>query len=605
MKTGVLMISFHKMLRLCFLLAVLVGGLGFSNGLGHDSSQLLTERQLSRSNYIEHLRAMWLGQAIANWTGLTTEAVRQDAPFYTDEDWGIDQQLSWKANSVIDFVFQDPWLADDDTDIEYVYLHLMQQHDTLHLSATQIADGWIQHINDSIWDSNQARLWMSQGVLPPVTGMGMINDSYLMNNAQLITEMFGALAPGMPEQALRIADLPIRVTSGGYAAHAAQFHIVLYSLAALVDQTQDGREQVIWLVEQARQYIPATSKAADIVDFVLADYLDNPDVNDWERTRDRVYERYHRDAREYGFVYRGWLESSVNFATGLIALLYGEGDFRRTIQIGTLSGWDSDNGTATMGGLLGLMRGYDVLAAQFSDTVLSDRYQIHRTRPTLPDYLPDDSVAEDTFSMMSERMLPLVERVLIDAGGRVEGDTWTLPLPSTVEPLSLNPLEQLYWRSANNRVRLEGGTVETHATGERVQSGTVLFADGVEHNYSGQEQTRPPRFYRARIEEGQVTFTVTYDRPVETQIIRFIEGDSGGLSTLAAEVLVEGVWEPVPGETVLTQEPDATVPGQMIDFVLPAPIWAAGVRITGNAERPLGGVTVAEIDALSEALPSE
>ena len=74
-----------------------------------------------------------------------------------------------------------------------------------------------------------------------------------------------------------------------------------------------------------------------MIDFVLADYLANPDVNDWERTRDRVYERYHDNAREYGFVFRSWAESSVNLAAGVLALLYGEGDFRRTVQIGTLS----------------------------------------------------------------------------------------------------------------------------------------------------------------------------------------------------------------------------------------------------------------------------
>src|SRR5690606_19354840 len=144
----------------------------------------------------------------------------------------------------------------------------------------------------------------------------------------------------------------------------------------------------------------------DIVDFVLADYLANPDVTDWERTRDLVYERYQAQAAANGFAYRGWTESSVNFAGGLIALLYGEGDLRRTIQIGTLSGWDSDNGTATMGGVLGLMLGSDAVEAAFPEYTLSDRYDAWRTRDDLPDYLPADAAAQDTFTMMAGRMLP-------------------------------------------------------------------------------------------------------------------------------------------------------------------------------------------------------
>ena len=62
-----------------------------------------------------------LGELIANWTGLTTEGLVTMPPFLTDDDWGGNV-----GNGVIDFVVdQDPWLADDDTDIEYVYAHLL------------------------------------------------------------------------------------------------------------------------------------------------------------------------------------------------------------------------------------------------------------------------------------------------------------------------------------------------------------------------------------------------------------------------------------------------------------------------------------------------
>lgn len=161
----------RKQIRRLFIQLVFALGLTLISGAAsirqpaHADSQIgtqtgcspigLASRELSRCAYAERLRAMWLGEAIANWTGLTTEGVRQDAPFYTDQDWGIDQDLSWKMDDMIDFVLQDPWLADDDTDIEYVYLHLMDQHHSPMLSADQIASGWIAHINDWIWVSNQ------------------------------------------------------------------------------------------------------------------------------------------------------------------------------------------------------------------------------------------------------------------------------------------------------------------------------------------------------------------------------------------------------------------------------------------------------------------
>ena len=565
----------------------------------------LAANQLSRCEYTDQLRAMWLGETIANWTGLTTEGVKPDAPFYTDADWGLDQNISWKDNDVIDFVFQNPWLSDDDTDIEYVYLHLLQENSTIMLTPQQIADGWRAHMNDYIWVSNaQARNLMELGTLPPVTSMGSANEHYLQIDAQLTTEIFGALAPGMPGQALLMGDLPIRTTAGSYSAHAAQFFVVLYSLATQVDSTLSSREQNIWMVEEARHYIPDTSKTADIIDFVLEDYLANPDKDDWELTRDRIYERYHENAREYGFVYRGWTESSVNFAAGLLALLYGEGDFRRTVQIGTLSGWDSDNGTATVGGLLGLMQGYDMLVAQFPDEQISDRYRIHRTRPTMPNYLPDDSRAQDTFTLMAERMLPLIEQAIIEAGGSVDGDVWTLPPLPTENQLQLNPLELLSQRSANLRVAAEGGTIEVSVSGEVPKSRMQLMVDGVEHDFSGQEPKHPLRVYHdSSVDAGsEIAITVTYARDVEVAVIRLIEGNTNAFSQIEAQLLIDGEWHPTPEGTTLSQLPDSTIPYQIFDFQLPEPILAQGIQLiaTIQVDSYFPEVVILELDALSQ-----
>lgn len=597
----------QKWILLTLLVCFVVSGTHI--GIAQEDDCVLTSdlaaNQLSRCEYADRLRAMWLGETIANWTGLTTEGVRTDAPFYTDEDWGTDQDISWKRDDTIDFVFQNPWLADDDTDIEYVYLHLLTEHGTTMLTPEQIAEGWRTHINDFIWVSNaQARTLMQLGALPPVTSMGAANEHFLQIDAQLTTEIFGALAPGMPGEALIMADLPIRTTAGSYSAHAAQFFVLLYSLATQVDPTLSSVEQNIWLVEEALRYIPDTSKTTDVIAFVLADYLANPDKDDWELTRDRIYERYHENAREYGFVYRGWTESSVNLAAGVLALLYGEGDFRRTVQIGTLSGWDSDNGTATVGGLLGLMQGYDGLAAQFPDVEISDRYRIHRTRPTMPDYLADDSRAQDTFSLMAERMLPLIEQAIVQSGGSVEGDVWTLPPVPDVDPLQLNPLERWSQRSANLSVASAGGTIDISVTGEVSGSRMQVIADGAEHNFSGQELRRPPRFYSDAVsgEDNEVTISVTYDRDVEVAVIRIIEGGVNAFDGLEAQLLVDGQWQTVPDGTTLSQLPDPTVPFQLIDFLLLDPMLVQGIRVVGtiptNARFP--EVSILEVDALSQ-----
>lgn len=596
-------------------------------------------RELSKAEYVDRLRAMWLGESVANWTGLKTEGRRSVPPFLTDADWNT--TLSDFPPVFIDFVLtQDPWRADDDTDIEYVYLHLLTEHaPATRLTADQIRDGWMAHCNRAIWVSNDsARRMMNLGARPPGTALGQAMsppyyaDLAQMIDAQLTTEFFGALAPGMPEVALDLADLPIGTTAAGYAAHASQFHVVLYSLATQVDRTLPPADQAVWLVREARKFIPDSSKSADICDFVLADYLANPDKSDWELTRDRVYERYQLNAAANGFVYRAWYESSVNFATGVIALLYGEMDFARTVRIGTLSGWDSDNGTATMGGLLGLILGTEELRAQFPGWTPSDRYWAARTRDNLPDHLPADPDADDTLTRMAERMMPIVERVVVEAGGLASSDRWLLPPGGAGDGLTpamalgSRATHALTMRSANVQVPLMGGTVtpSTNVPGTpTVGSWWIPYiCDGLENDFRGQEI--PPGSRGEYSTQRPVpavtpevhTLSVSYSVPVHVHTIRFVESShypaSGGYTyvggwfeSATVEVFVGGQWIAPQAQQVTPL--DATIPFQIIDFVLAEPALTTGVRITGVAGGPSGQafVTCADLDALAPPLVAE
>lgn len=565
------------------------------------SGGLIGELTLSRREYVNHLRGLWLGESIANWTGLNTEGQRPEPPFYTDEDWGSDKGRFGE----LEFILQDVWGSDDDTDIEYVYLHLLTQHKTALLTADQISAGWQAHINDFIWVSNaQVRELLNQQVLPPVTGMGLVNSDSLMIDAQLTTEIFGALAPGAPLTALAIGDLPNRTSSDSYATHAAEFHVVLYALAPRINPAASPRDQILWMVSTARTYLPDSSKSADVIDFVLAHYLANPDVNDWESTRDAIYERYHGDAKTNGFVYRTWWESSVNLATGLMALLYGEGDYRRTVQIGTLSGWDSDNGTATMGGLLGLMYGYDAIVAQFPDESLSDRYNIYRTRDELPDYLHDDDAAEDTFALIAARMLPVIDRVFApDGSGETAPDAWVIA-PLDPEPLAAVPTQRLTASSANNQLLLAGGTITASHTGLRDNGKIDAIFDGIEHDFSGLERYDQPDYWVVHGDTNdQLTITLEYDRPVMVSIVRLIEGDETSLDdgiqfeTVTIEVKLEGNWQSV--NLLPTTFPTAQfLSYQQVDFALVTPVEATGIRLKMRLNKG-NAAAIAEVDVLA------
>ena len=405
-------------------------------------------------------QGFWLGQSIATWTGMITEMDKiggegKHGRFYTRDDWGRpDQPAIWsetpsEISSHIDFVLKGPeevWGADDDTDIEYMYLWTMYRNRTPKLTPSQISEAWIRHIYDEskptpygedplgsawaqetnseaqtvtkkeelvtyenfLWVSNQrAHTLMLEGYLPPATGHPNNNPHGDMIDAQLTTEIFGLLAPGSPNVAMDIAHLPIRTVGYGDAIPVSEFYVVMHSLAALEPRGEISLERIQAIAAIARQRLPDGSTPAAIFDFVEQQYASGMS---WEQTRDVIYQRYQveqqdgYDVTSRGLYCNGCFASGINFAASLVSLFYGEGDFKETLKIAVLAGWDSDNPAATWGGLLGYTLGRQAIERQF-DRSLSDRFHIHRTRKGFP------YGGIDSFCNMAKMGIEVSERV--------------------------------------------------------------------------------------------------------------------------------------------------------------------------------------------------
>ena len=413
---------------------------------------------ISREEYLNKLYGFWLGQCIANWTGLVTEMdkIGGEGPhgeFYTRESWGQpDQPSIWDEgkpsdlSETIDWVFEDVggvWGADDDTDIEYMYQHLLLTNRTSVLSGEQIRDGWLKHIysddntpfvnnegakENFLWVSNQRAhdLMRIDGLLPPDTSDPLNNIEYEMIDAQLTTEIFGLFAPARPDVALRMAYLPIRTTARGNAAWASEFYVAMYSLASKVDRSLPMENQVLWMADMARRYLPDDSYSAKMFDYIRNRHQAGVP---WEQARDEIYQRYQveqfdgYDITSRNLYCNGCFASGINFASSLISLFYGRGDFKETVKIAVLAGWDSDNPAATWGGLLGFMHGKDGIEQAFGRS-FAERFNIHRTRGNFP----NDGI--DTFQSMAEKGLFVIDRVVQEEmGGGIDliNNRWLIP----------------------------------------------------------------------------------------------------------------------------------------------------------------------------------
>ncbi len=422
----------------------LIGLLFFSSHSLNDLDKNM--RIISIPEYKDQLKGFWLGQCIANMTGLVTEMDKignigeiKTGEFYTSNDWGkLDEPNIFSPNQIseysetIDFVFEQDgvWPADDDTDIEYMYQDLLLKNKTSFLTPTQIRSGWMKHIKieeeNFLWVSNQKAFdLMKEGVLPPETSDPNLNEHYEMIDAQLTTEIFGFLAPSRPDIALKMAELPILTTARYDAKWISQFYVSMYSLATTIDTKKDIKYNILTIADKSRYLLPETSYSSKMYDYVKGQYLEG---KSWEEARDNVYERYQVESKDgYNITSKklycnGCFAAGINFAASLISLFWGEGNLKRTIKIGTLTGWDSDNPTSTWGGLIGFIIGKKGVEKEFNRK-FSEKYFIHRTRQNF-DYDVDD------FDNMANNAIKIITNMVKnEINGRFdqENQLWYIP----------------------------------------------------------------------------------------------------------------------------------------------------------------------------------
>ncbi|MDC0957698.1 ADP-ribosylglycohydrolase family protein, partial [Flavobacteriaceae bacterium] len=225
--------------------------------------------------------------------------------------------------------------------------------------------------------------------------------------------------------------LPIQTTARFEAESISKFYVTMHSLASL--QTEETlKNRILWMADESRKILDESTYPALMYDYTKQLYLSGIP---WEQTRDSIYQRYQINQKDgyditgQNLYCNGCFASGINFAASLVSLFYGEGNFKETIKIGTLCGWDSDNPTATWGGLIGFIIGKKGIENAFLRQ-FSNRFNIHRTRQNFK----NDGI--DTFSnMASDGLLVIDEVVTKEMGGRVnhENDVWIIPTNKTID----------------------------------------------------------------------------------------------------------------------------------------------------------------------------
>ena len=304
---------------------------------------------ISKDSLLDKIKGGWAGQGIGCTYGGPTEfkycgTMIQD---YVPIEW-YDGYIKWWYDNV-------PGLYDD----VYMDLTFVNVFDRLGLDAP--ADSFAMAFATAeypLWHANQAaRYNILQGIMPPASGHWMNNPHACDLDYQIEADYAGLMSPGMPNAASGIADKIGHIMTYGDGWYGGVYVGAMYSLAFLSDD-------IGFIVKEALKTIPQESQFYQCMSDVIRWHQQYPD--DWKQTWFECEKKWSTDigCPEGVFVPYN-IDATINSAYILIGLLYGEGDFYKTMDISTRCGQDSDCNPASAAGILGAILGYNRIPDQW------------------------------------------------------------------------------------------------------------------------------------------------------------------------------------------------------------------------------------------------
>lgn len=294
-------------------------------------------RKISLAEFEDKVRGGWAGQMIGVAYGGPTEFRYLQRINNDKRDWKPEEFTGT--------------LDQDDLYVEMTFVDVM---DRIGLDATteQYGDAF-KDSKYSLWHANlNARRLLRRGVKAPMSGDPSHNFHANDIDFQIESDFIGLMTPGLPRSAQAYAERVGHVMNYGDGVYGGVFFAAMYSAAFF---EKDPRK----VVETGLAALPPQSVYA----LVIRDVLDWSAKNeDWKKTWESIELKWDRDeACPEGALRPFNIDATLNGAYVAMGLLYGKGDFDKTIDVAMRAGQDADCNPASAGGIIGVMLGYKAL----------------------------------------------------------------------------------------------------------------------------------------------------------------------------------------------------------------------------------------------------
>ncbi|MCL2811190.1 MAG: ADP-ribosylglycohydrolase family protein [Clostridia bacterium] len=296
-----------------------------------------------KPDYIERLYAGWLGKLIG---------VRLGAPI---EGWSYEKIQKVFGEITGYLVDYKDFAADDDTNGPMFLLRTLEDYG-IDNTAEQVGltllnyapyeHGFFWWGTYGVSTEHTAYTNLRAGIMAPRSGSVEQNGEAIAEQigGQIFIDTWGLVAPCDPTLAAQYAEKAASATHGGNGVYGGMF------IAACISAAFDGGS-IRDVLETGLTVIPQDCEYARVTRDVMAFYDQNS--ADWRACFAFIKAHYGYDK------YPGNCHIIPNAAVMVLSMLYGDGDYGKTINICNMCGWDTDCNVGNVGTILGVLAGLD------------------------------------------------------------------------------------------------------------------------------------------------------------------------------------------------------------------------------------------------------
>jgi len=308
---------------------------------------------LDYKTYRDKVLGCWTGKNIGGTLGAPFECIRQ-------------------INNV-DFYAQDLSKGpppNDDLDLQIVWLAAVERYGR-NVNASILGDYWLSFVVPNWAEYGIGKANLKAGLEPPLSGL--TDNPYKDSCGCFIrSEIWACLAPGQPALAARYAYEDAIVDHQGEGMYAEVFCAAVQSAAFAVSDP-------FTLLDIALSYIPPECAVARCVRKAIECYKGTVPVSEarkrihneapgtfgvqGQRISDIKIKTEGNEGMETGTT---GFDAPENVGFTVAGLLYGEGDFGKSICTANSFGEDTDCTCATLGALLGIINGASKLPEKWT-----------------------------------------------------------------------------------------------------------------------------------------------------------------------------------------------------------------------------------------------